>query len=255
MASSRFGAPALERGVAILELLAESPSGLRTEEIAERLRLPRSSAFGLVRALHGLGWLDRDEAGRNLLSLRLFTLGAHAAERFDVQRAAAPHLRELRDRIGLTVHLAVPSGDDRVAYLDKVDGPGIVRFDTYVGKQVDAHLTAVGKALLATLPPERMAEAVGPGPLRRGTDRSPATLDALALQLAEARERGYAVEDEEEVEGVRCVAAAVGGYERPGLAAIGCVGLTRDVPAERIPEIGAEVLRTARAISRQLGAA
>lgn len=253
MAPSHFGAPALERGIAILELLAESPSGLRTEELAAALGLPRSSAFGLVRALHGLGWLDRDEEGRNLLSLRLFTLGVHAAERFDVQRAAAPHLRDLRDRLGLTVHLAVPAGDDRVVYLDKVDGPGIVRFDTYVGKQVDAHLTAVGKALIAELPADRLEATIARVGLSRGTDRSPATVAALQAQLAEVRARGYAVEDQEEVEGVRCVAATIGGYEQPAIAAIGCVGLTRSVPDEQIPQIAAEVIRAAGEISAQLG--
>jgi DNA-binding IclR family transcriptional regulator len=255
MAPSRFGVPALERGIAIVELLAGSPQGASTEEIAEALQLPRSSAFGLVRALHGLGWLDHGEGGRNLLSLHLLSL-AHRAHRLDLQRVTAPHLRALRDSLGLTVHLAAPADDGRVVYLDKVDGPGFVRFDTYVGKHADAHLTAVGKALIAHLPPAELEPAIARAARRRrATDRGPSTAAALRAQLAEVRARGYALEDEEEVEGVRCAAAPIGGVGGPALAAVGCIALTRDLPLDDVPLVAERIVACTTAIADQLGPA
>lgn len=253
MAPSRFGVPALERGIAIVELLAESPQGAGTEEIAEALGLPRSSAFGLVRALHGLGWLDHGEDGRNVLSLHLLGL-VHRAHRLDLQQVAAPHLRALRDSLGLTVHLATPADDGRVVYLDKVDGPGFVRFDTYVGKQSEAHLTAVGKALIAHLPPAELEPAIARAARRHGaTGRGPGTAAALRAQLAEVRARGYALEDEEEVDGVRCVAAPIGGVGGPALGAIGCIALTRDLPLDDVPRIAERIVAGSAAIAAQLG--
>lgn len=253
MARSRFGAPALERGIAIVERLAETPGGLRTEEIADALAIPRSSAFGLVRALHGLGWLEHDGDGRHRLGLRPFTLTAGAARERDVQRVAAPHLRELRDQLALTVHLAVLGDEGVVVYVDKIDGPGFVRFDTYVGKRSDAHLTAVGKALLATLPESAIAAGVAHRGFRRGTGRGAQTAQQLRDELAATRARGYALEDQEEVDGVRCVAAPVGGGDAPAPASIGCIGLVTEIGDEAIERVAAQVRGCAARVAEQLG--
>lgn len=250
--SSRPDAPALARGIAIVELLADTPHGLRTEDLADALAIPRSSAFALVRTLSRQGWIEQDGTGRSHLAPRLLSLAAGAVRGRDLPRAAAPHLRELRDELGLTVHLAVPAADGGVVYVDKADGPGIVRFDTYVGKRADAHLTAVGKALLAHADPADVDRILERHDLSRGTARSARSPDEVRTQLARTRERGWAFEDQEEVDGVRCVAAAITVADR-AVAAIGCIGLVSDLPDDRVERAAEAVVRCAAAIARRLG--
>src|SRR4029453_15930866 len=97
-------------------------------------------------------------------------------------------------RTGLTVHLAGLELGDAV-YLAKLDGPGLVKFDTYVGKRAPAHLTAVGKAILAFLPPEELSVALKQLDLSGGTERAIHSTRLLQQELANIRELGYAVED------------------------------------------------------------
>lgn len=252
-APPRPEAPALARGIAIVELLANAPRGLRTETLAEALGIPRSSAFVLVRTLSSLGWVEQDGDGHSHLAPRLLSLAAGAVRSQDLPRAAGPHLRELRDALGLTVHLAVPTHDGGVVYVDKADGPGIVRFDTYVGKRADAHLTAVGKALLAYADPADLERILRHRDLRGGTDRSARSAPEVHAQLDRTRARGWAYEDQEEVEGVRCVAAAITADGR-AIAAVGCIGLVSDLPDDRIEPSADAVVHCARTISRRLGA-
>jgi IclR family acetate operon transcriptional repressor len=102
------------------------------------------------------------------------------------------------------------------------------------------------------LPDDEASRRVKAGGFRRGTSRSPASLAALRQQLAASREQGYAVEDQEEVEGVRCLAAPVIGADGSGVAAIGCIGLTNLLSEDQLPTIASAVQRAAARVSAEL---
>lgn len=225
-------------------------------DVVDELGLPKSSAFVLLNALEQLAYLSRDDDGRYRLTLRMFELGMRAMRAMrdtDVANIAVPHLERLRDVAGMTVHLA-RRDHASVVYLLKIDGPGYVRFDTYVGKRAALHLTGVGKAIAAYLPHGELDRLASDLDFTRGTPKSPKSLQALKSNLKKVRVNGYAIDDEEEVAGVRCVAAPIHNHLDEVIASVGIVGLAHNMGRAAIPRLAASVVETARAISTQLGA-
>lgn len=247
----RYSTPAVEKAFAVLELVSKHAEGLRMVDVAEELTLPKTSTYVLLRSLEQLGYLASDDAGRYRLTLKIFELGMRAMTQVDLIAIARPHLDRLSERTALTVHLAALEQAD-VVYLAKVDGPGFVKFDTYVGKRTPAHLTAVGKAILSRLSKDDLAELMPRLNLRSGTNRATHTATALQRTLSSVRTSGYAVEDQEEVDGVRCVASPIC---RDGMviASVGVIGLTSMLDKDKLAKVGAEVMRTAEAIAQVAG--
>jgi DNA-binding IclR family transcriptional regulator len=253
---AKYSTPAVEKAFAVLELISRSNQGLRMVDVVDGLSMPKSSAFVILNALEQLSYLSRDDEGRYRLTLRMFELGMramHAMRDTDVASIAVPHLERLRDVAGMTVHLA-RRDHASVVYLMKIDGPGYVRFDTYVGKRAALHLTGVGKAIAAYLPPAELDRLACDLDFTRGTTKSPKSLQALKSNLKKVRTNGYALDDEEEVAGVRCIAAPIRNHLDEVIASVGVVGLAHNMVGEAEPRLAGSVIETAHAISAQLGA-
>jgi DNA-binding IclR family transcriptional regulator len=213
--------------------------------VAARTSLPRSTTHRILDQLERVGWLAHT-AGGYVLGPRALRLGG-ADGLAELRATAVPLLQDLSWRTGLVAHLGILDGAD-VHYLDKLGGPGAAALPSRVGGRVPAHTTAIGKALLAWLPPEDVDELTG-GRLERRTPRSIATLPALHRELSRIRlRRGIAFESEEAVPGHGCVAAAVRGTGTP-LAAISLCGPAASTVLERVAPL---VAATAREISRRL---
>jgi len=235
----------------VLELLSEHPNGLRLVDIARELGLAKSSTHLTLEVLRTRGYITRDDTGWHRLGLKLFEIGARVLRTLDIRQVSRPHLEELSRRTGLTTHLAALDGW-QVVYLDRVDGHGLVRFDTYVGKRASVNLTAVGKAIAAYLPEAQLDEVLR-ADFRRGTERAPARPYDFKVQLREFCEQGYMIEDEEEVPGVYCVAAPIRDVTGKVVASIGVIGLKADLPGGGFERIGGELCDSATEISRKLG--
>jgi DNA-binding IclR family transcriptional regulator len=243
--------PSIDKALNILELLSCQPQGLRMVDIARELGLAKSSTFITLEVLRARGYIDRDDAGRHRLGLKLFEIGARVLQSLDLRQVARPHLEALSARTGLTSHLAVLDGNE-VVYLDRVDGHGLVRFDTYVGKRAPVNLTAVGKAIAAYLPEDRLDEILR-ATFRRGTERAPALPFEFKNQLRAFRELGYMLEDEEEVSGIYCVAAPLHDMTGSVVGSVGVIGLKSALSVDGFERIGAELRRTNADISAHLG--
>ena len=147
----------VDRALSILPLLAEGPADLG--QVAERLDVHKSTALRLLRTLHEHGLVYRQSDQRYRLGARLFALAQEAVENLDVREIAHPHLVELNEKCGHTVHLAVYE-EHEVLYIDKVESRYPVRMYSRIGKPVAITVAAVAKLLLADLPePERRAIA------------------------------------------------------------------------------------------------
>ena len=120
---------------------------------------------------------------------------------------AVPHMRVLVDEIRLPAHLAVPDGDQGV-YIQKVDAPGLIKIDTYVGRRMDLHCTGVGKVILAYGPPE-MLDRLVQSRLTSATRETRSLRRDDCARTTKIRKLGYAVDDEEEELAVRCIAVPV----------------------------------------------
>jgi DNA-binding IclR family transcriptional regulator len=178
---------------------------------------------------------------------------AHAfIDSLELRRVARPHLTALRDRTNETVHLGAVEGQE-IVYLDKVDSAQPVRLYTWVGRRAGIHCTSIGKAILAFRGEGVAREFVATAPLTRLTPKTLVDPDRLLGELAETRRRGYAVDDEEATEGIRCVAAPILDHTSSVIAAVGIAGPVHRVTAERLPTVGLDVLRAGQAISSEMG--
>lgn len=244
-------APALTKGFAILDLIAREP-GLGFAEIRDRLGLPNSSCHHLIATLCQLGALQARPDRGYVLGLRLFELGANAANQRHLHALALPMLRKLAQDIQLTCHLGVMEGAEAV-YLLKVEGSREIRVNTWVGKRLSLHSSSLGKVLLAGLPAQELDDILAQLSWERKTARSIVDADAFRRHLQEVRERGWAFDDEEDLANIRCVAAPVRDMQGQVVAAISAVGTVLDISRERIGDLAATLCATAREISQHLG--
>lgn len=242
--------PALERGLAILELLATSRVGLALPEIAGELRLPKSSVHCLLITLERHRYLHRNEStGRYMFGSKLFSLGNMSLRGLEVRQVAAPHMRSLMARAGLTVHLAVLERYEAVL-VEKVEPPGVFKLATWLGKRMDLHCTSLGKALIAHLPEEELARLVRETGLPRHNDNSIRSLRKLKEDLARSRQLGYCIDDEEDEIGHRCIGAPIFDEAGQVAAAISVSGTISQVQEENLMALAKEVKQAAEAVTR-----
>lgn len=244
-------AASLARGLQILELLTSEPQGLTHSEISHRLRLPKSSTTNLLRALTASGYVRQAPNRRYRLSLRLIELGNAVLRGVALRDVARPLLERLVQETGLTAHLAVLDGDEAV-YVERVAPQGFIQMHTWVGRRMDTHCTSVGKALIAYLPAEELKTLFAVRGLPRHTPRTITSRRRLVDDLALVRRRGYAVDDEENNLGVRCLAAPVLSRTGEAVVAVGATGTVTQVTPERVPLLGEKLKRVARELARSL---
>lgn len=220
-----------DRALIVLEHLAEQGRSCTMAQIAVELKIPKSSLHGLLRTMHHRGWLAVDDAYgaiRYRVGAKALTVGASFLVTDDIVRRAAPVLDMLSAELGETVHLGVLDGGE-VVYLAKRDARHNLRLVSAVGVRLPAYATALGKVLLADLDEDVLSLRLA-GPRRQLTGHTLVDDGALHADLEAARARGYAIDDQESTEGVRCFAVALGD-SRPRRYALSC-----SVPAARLDQ-------------------
>lgn len=253
MATVETTTTSVERALSILECVAEETNGLTNSEISRRLKIPKSSASYLLRTLEYRGYLRRsDDDGRYRLGLKVLGLGHRALSGMDLRRIALPTLMKLVEGTGLTAHLAILD-HGRAVYIERAEHPGFIKMNTWVGRDLPVHSTSVGKAVLAYLPQQECDALLEKEGLTQQTDKTITSRSEFLEELKNVRTRGYALDDEENSLGVRCVAAPV--FEAPGRAraAVGVSGTTVQLTRELLPQIAEQVCKAARSVSRQIG--
>lgn len=243
---------AVERALEILEAVARETPGLTNAEISRRLSIPKSSASYILRALERRGYLRRVAAsGKYRLGLKVLSLGREALAGFNLGEVARPVLQWLVDRTQLTAHLAVLDHGEAV-YIEKVEAPGFIKMDTWVGRRMFVHSTSVGKALVAHLERPAREEILRRHGMKKRTPKTITSQARFQAELERVRAQGYAVDDEENSLGARCIGAPV--FDRQGIveAAVGLSGTTTQVNDETLPRVAELVKEAARRISRRL---
>jgi len=242
------GVQSVERAFALLDLLARAGGRLPLSDLAERSGLPLGTVHRLLQTLAGPGYVRQDADKRYALGAALLPLG-DAATRL-LGSWAQPYLARLVEASGETSNLAVLE-DDRIVYLAQAPGRHRVRMFTEVGRRVLPHSTAVGKVLLAWQDEVQVRRVVARLGLPRRTEHTLTDLPSFLSALQVVRAQGYAVDDEEEEDGVRCVAVPVG----PGPSAVAAVSVSG--PASRVaredPVLLAAMQEVAQALAGSLG--
>ncbi|MER5257015.1 IclR family transcriptional regulator [Streptomyces sp. NPDC002855] len=217
------------RTVALLELLAErADRPARLDELAEELGVPRSSMYQLLRTLIDCGWVRTDTTGSLYgIGIRTLLTGTSYLDGDVRVRAIRPYLDEASDALGETIHLARLDGPN-VVYLATRESHEYLRTISRVGRRVPAHAGALGKALLAERPDDELP--LGQGPLAAFTHGTHTDRTALLADLGRVRERGYAIDREETVDGIAGFGFALR-YDAPAVDAISC-----SVPVARLTD-------------------
>src|SRR6202789_3956044 len=196
---------ALDRAFAVLDLLGESDTPLGLAQVASSLQLHKSTAHRFLMVLERHHMVERTGNGKFRLGLRLFDFGNKAIEQFDLRDRAQPHLRRLVTETEETAHLCILE-QAHVIYIDKIEPARSVRMITRVGSSNPVHCTSGGKAFLAFLPETRVADVIRRTKFERFTHRTVVSAEAFRAEIEKTRRRGYAVDDEELEEGLRCIA-------------------------------------------------
>jgi DNA-binding IclR family transcriptional regulator len=246
----------IDRAFDILELLATAGDAMSLSRIHERVNLAPSTAHRILAMLVARGYVVQNSAS-HLYSPgpKLLEMAARASTNavFTVQTVARAFLRELATATGETTNLAFPQRDG-VVYIDQVESAHVVRLFTEVGHQAPYYCTAVGKAMLAVSPAQQCEAYLAAVDLRPFTANTIVDRRQLAAEIAQARRRGYAVDDEEREPGVRCVAAPILDHRGRCVAGISISGPASRVRADRLEVLGGQVCDAARRCSLHLGA-
>ncbi|QOR70830.1 IclR family transcriptional regulator [Ruania alkalisoli] len=230
-----LGVKSSERTLDILELLAHSDRGLTLTEISRELTVPKSSLHKLLATLERRGWVQTDEVTRSRYSVGLSALqaGTKFVDADEVVHLTEPVLTQISDRLGEATHLGRLDGTD-IVYLAKRESTHHLRMFSAVGRRLPSHATAMGKAMLATMPPDAVDTLLG-ADRQRLTPHTLTSPDQLHAELARTRERGYGVDDEESAEMMRAVAIALP-LPVPTLNAISVSAPTIRMPREGFDE-------------------
>jgi IclR family transcriptional regulator, pca regulon regulatory protein len=248
----------LERGLAILSSFHPDRPLIGGSELSRELDLSRSTAHRYVATLAKLGYLQQDpDSKRYRLGPKVLDLGFSAINSMDLREISAPHLRLLSDETGCTVNLAILDGTD-IVYIERCrtarPGQRDIDLNLHVGARLPAYCTALGKAILAFLPVDRLEEVI------ERTDfapRGPNTLtnpDAFRAELRRIRASGIAVNNEELAYGLRSIAAPIHSQSGEVLAALNlAVHRTMVSMDELIERLGPAVTKSAHDISLSMG--
>jgi IclR family pca regulon transcriptional regulator len=246
---------ALAKGLRLLSLFDEQRPTWRVSDLAVAAGLPMPTVYRVVMTLTAEGYLDHLPGGEYRPGVRTLTLGGAALRSLDLVALATPRLQRLGEATGETVNLAVLTGD-RVLYLVRLRNSDLVTANIQVGSTLPAVHTSIGKLMLAGLDEtelhERITDTSFPG--QHGPNAK-LSLDELRQELAQIREQGWAVQDEELAHGLRSVAGPITGTGGRMIAGVNLAVQARDWSTQRIVrELKPVLLETCAEIS-QLAAA
>jgi IclR family KDG regulon transcriptional repressor len=243
----------VERALAILQAFSFLRPELGLIEISNLVGLNKATTHRIISTLVDNGFVTQDpKTGKYKLGLKSFEIGQIAMSMMELRSVARPIVERLRDISEETVHVVVLDRG-KVLYIDKVDSPRSIRMTSFIGQRVFPHSTAVGKVLLASLSDDEVVQICQRNGMPAQTPYTITSIEKLLDKLKKIRDNDFAVDDEENELGLRCLAAPVRDFAGKVIAAISISGPTTRVAMERVPELIEHLKNAALEISRQMG--
>jgi DNA-binding IclR family transcriptional regulator len=246
--------PALERGLAVLELLAARRIGLRAIDIAQELRVPKNSLSRVLQTLVDRGYLDRDDTNKTfMLTRKLLAMGSTTVCESHLLEESLPIMRQLRDATAELIMLHAPLDSREGVVLNAMPSRHQIRLTVDPGTHFDYYNTAPGKVALAWLPPSESERILVETRWVKCTDRTIVDLASLREEIDGVRKCGYALDRGECVEGVHCVSAPIFDRFRSFVAALTLTGPSTRLSIAKLRDLAPTVIAHADAVSRRLG--
>ncbi|MFA5918841.1 MAG: IclR family transcriptional regulator [Candidatus Nanopelagicaceae bacterium] len=244
----------VSRALTLVDHIVTAPNeGLTLAQIVRRTGASKGATHAMLRTLVDHGYLRISEPGpRYLPGMALIRIGDLASAREPLAGVSRSILTDLSQKSGLTVRIA-QNDNGYPIFVERIDGPGTVRFYTSLGLRELPHVSSVGKAILAELPDERIKAIAENSGLEARTSKTITTIPRLMSEIHKVRLQGYAVDDEEDAQGVFCVGAAFFDHSGQCAGGISTTGIKTDQSLESVQRLGELVLKHANQITEVLG--
>lgn len=254
MESSSSGRRSTSRVLRVLTHLAARPEPLSASSIADALEIPKQTLYPMLADMARLGFVSYfPEEHRWGLGVAAFEIGAAYLRAAPLQRLGGPVLDRLSTRVGETSHLAVLHGNEALYLIKHVPLGHPPHLITDVGVRLPAHLTAVGRAILASLPPSQIRALY---PVKEDfvqrTGHGITNLKELSQELSEDRQRGYSLESDLTSDGVTCIAASVHDHDGRPVAAVGVSFMTERHHPDEWTQLAERVRQAADAVTARI---
>ncbi len=224
------GTAAFGKGIALMQLIADSPENPTKQDLLKRSGIPRQTLHRLLKALEAEELIEYTDDNTYRLGARMFLFARRAVEQNDVIQHSEHELRKLRDRTTETIHLAVLSGQHMV-YILKEDSPKSLRLVTRIGDHVPLHASAIGKSLVAFLPENRQQKILEHLEMPKITDFTITDRTRLLEEIEGIKQRGYSIAIQESEMDVKCFGAPI--YDHRGVPV---AGISVSVPLFRLEQ-------------------
>ncbi len=249
--STRKAVPSVDRALNLLEMLASAPAGMSLSTISRRLEIPKSSAYYLVTTLAKRNFVRRSAGQHNYqLGTNTIPLAAEVCAESDLKELCSPYIQTLSRKLGIVAQVGVREGAE-VRIIDRAEIHS-VRLGSWVGRHLDLHCTAIGKALISYLTDPEVENLITSRGLPRHNRNTLCSVELLRTQFAETRRQGFATDDEEFELGIRCVASPIFNHLGGVVAGICVFAPIGRLTRTEMQNVGAELVKTAQEISRDL---
>lgn len=251
MRKTVYSAPSVKKAFKILHTIADSSSGLGVTELAKQLKIGKSTVHGIALALEEIGVLARDPIHKKYnIGYTLLELRKKAYEKMQLTNVARPPMERLMEKIGETVFLGILHGD-HVTILDGVESHNEMKITSPPGTRLPLLAGAIGKIFLAQFGEEKAKEVLQKMGLRKYTSKSIVDSKKFFKEVEETRKKGYAIDDEEYMMGVKAIAAPIQAPSPP-LAAIWVVGFSSTLNDQKMAKAILEIQKTAQEINHSM---
>lgn len=244
----------LERALTLLNVLSDYPEGIQITRLSEQVGLSKSTTHRLLSTLLHMNYVVKDEdTEKYRLGYQIVYLARNIVSSLDVVRVAKPFLQKLSQDVNETVHLCIDDNGE-VMYIDKIESNQTIRMYSRIGSRAPMYCTGVGKVLLSGMSEEYYQRVVSSMSFAARTAKTITTKEDLAQEVAAVKKQGYALDNIENEEGIRCIAAPIYDYQGKVIASFSISGPSNRVTMERVQdELIRKIRQTSLDISQQLG--
>ncbi|AJI22663.1 MULTISPECIES: IclR family transcriptional regulator [Priestia] len=243
----------VDRALRILDLFDEHTTELKITDISDQIGLHKSTVHSLLKTLQQRGYIHQNlENGKYGLGMKLFERGNYVIQSLDIRQLAKKYLMDLSAKTGQTTHLVILDGKEGT-YIDKVEGPMAVILYSRIGKRIPLHCSAVGKALIAFKEKDELEKILSGYEYTEQTEFTITNEIEFLQELEKVQSQGYAVDNQENEPGVRCIAAPIRNHENKVIAAISLSTLIAGVDDIQLGIFVQQLKQAASELSEQMG--
>lgn len=243
------------RAMEVIDLVSTTKNGVGVTQIANQMDINKSSVYRILNTLEEYGFIEQDEeSAKYKLGYKFLEISSRLLDSMDLRTEAAPYLKSLEDYTNEVIHLVVYDHGE-VVYLEKLEGSETLRMHSKVGRRAPMHCTSVGKAILSHLEENRVREIIERKGLPKHTDNTIIDVGLFMAELKKVKKQGYALDLEENEQGIVCIASPIFDHTEQVIAALSISGTSLRMSEKRLLDLTGKVKEAGRNISKRLGSA